>query len=527
MIDKLALVRPEIVLFVATCVVMLTGLSGRAAVRRASSRICAVALVVAGVLAFTSPRSGGLFPDLLPFAKATIAIVGLMLLALLSGTIDRQYEARIDRGEKFSATLANRGEFFAFLLFSLTGVMLCAGADDLIWLFLALELTSLPTYVMVGMSTPRLRSQEAGVKYFFLGAFGAAIFLYGFALLYGATGTTQLSEMAIIFESDGIGTLGMLGVIVALIGVSFKIAAVPMHYYTPDVYEGAATPVTAYLAFAPKAAGFLAIFLLVGVLGWTHGESGASLPDPVRVVLWVMAALTMTVGNTLAILQSSVKRMLAYSSIAHSGYMLVGVIAGPGDGQLWTNGLGATLFYLLCYGLMNLGAFAVLSCIERRANAGEDPVELETVDDLKGLCRTHPVVGWSMALCALSLLGFPPLLGFWAKLALFTSAISAGEIALVIILGLNSAIAAFYYLRLVAAVYFEPEGRDASERRITPLMGRPLAAALSAVSVVVVVLWTLPLLRAAGSAAAPAGTLPVVESSGEPLPDLSRSEATP
>lgn len=515
MIEKLAIVRPEIVLFIATCVVMLTGLSRRTGLRRATPWICAAALAVAGLLSVWSPRTGGLFPELLPFAKVTICVVGLMLLALLSGTIDRQYEARVDRGEAFSATLANRGEFYAFLLFSLTGVMLCAGADDLIWLFLALELTSLPTYVMVGMSTPRLRSQEAGVKYFFLGAFGAAIFLYGFALLYGATGTTQISEIAAIFEVAGPGVLGTLGVIVALIGVSFKIAAVPMHYYTPDVYEGAATPVTAYLAFAPKAAGFLAILLLAGMLGWTHGEGGGSLPEPVRVVLWVTAALTMTVGNTLAILQSSVKRMLAYSSIAHSGYMLVGIVAGPGDGGLWTNGLGAMLFYLLCYGLMNLGAFAVLACVERRAAPGEDPIELETVDDLKGLCRTNPVMGWALVLSALSLLGFPPLLGFWAKLALFTSAISAGEIALVVILGLNSAIAAFYYLRLVSAVYFEPEGRDASERRITPLMGRPLAAVLSAASVVIVVLWTLPLLRSAGHASSLSGALPRAETGSE------------
>lgn len=495
MIDKLALIRPEIALFITTCVVMIVGLSKHAGERRSCAWISGIGLVIAGFLAWTTKvplTGGGLMPALAPFAKTAIAAVSLALLCLLTGTVDRGYESRVAAGERFDPIRSSRGEFFAFFLFSVAGVMLCASADDLVWLFLALELTSLPTYIMVAISSPRLRSQEAGVKYFFLGAFGAAIFLYGFALLYGATGTTMLPEIAAKFATDGVGALGAAGLTLALVGVCFKIAAVPMHFYTPDVYEGAATPVTAYLAFAPKAAGFLAIFALVTTAGWTHtastGVGGESLPEAVRVALWVIAALTMTVGNVLAILQSSVKRMLAYSSVAHSGYMLVGVIAGPGDGGLWRNGLAATLFYLVSYGVMNLGAFAALACVER-GREGDEHGELESVDDIRGLCQTRPLVGWSLVLCVGSLLGFPPLLGFFAKLFLLTSAVASGEIVLAIVLALNSAIAGFYYLRLMSAAMFDEPGAALRKdrTRLTPFAGRVVATVVSGVGVVALV----------------------------------------
>ncbi len=495
MIEKLALLHPEIALFVTTCVVMIVGLSKSAAARRASAWITALGTIVAFVLALNSPMGDGLLPGMLGFAKATIAGVGFLLLLLLAGTVDRDYEARLARGAAFDPIRATRGEFYAFFLFSLTGVMLCATADDLIWLFLALELTSLPTYIMVAMSSPRLRAQEAGVKYFFLGALGAAIFLYGFAMLYGATGTTNLVEIAATFSSQGLGPIGLAGITLSILGLCFKVAAVPMHFYTPDVYEGAATPVAAYLAFAPKMAGFLSLMLIVSTVGWVDG----ALPDSVRVMLWVIAATTMTVGNVLATLQTSVKRILAYSSVAHSGYMMVGLIAGPGDGGVFQNGLGAILFYMLCYGVMNVGAFGVLACIER--GRGEDEsVELETLEDLRGLCATRPLVGWAMVLCVISLLGMPPLLGFWAKLLLFTSGIAAGEIVLVVILGLNSAIAAYYYLRIIAAAMFEPADARREPGRLTPMRGRVLACVVSAVGVVLLPLAFASLHRATSRA---------------------------
>jgi len=464
-------------------------------------------LVVALILSlFTPPPERSLLPGLMEFAKPMIAAVGILLIMMLTGTVDQWFERAVKQGAKWDPLRSTRGEFYAFALFSLTGLMLCATADDLIWLFLALELTSLPTYVMVSISTARMRSQEAGIKYFFLGALGAATFLYGFALLYGATGTTQLwagadgqgiAEILAqrIVDTGSIGSLATVGLVVAMVGVLFKIAAVPMHFYTPDVYEGASTSVAAFLAFVPKAAGFITLLLLASVVGWGFGGDtsmplsfGGTLPEPVRVMLWVVAALTMTVGNVLALLQSSVKRILAYSSIAHSGYMLVGVIVGPGKpGDLASNGLGAALFYLLCYGFMNLGAFGALACLERMS--GE---EIETVDDLKGMCSTYPWIGWSMVLCSLSLLGLPPLLGFVGKAVLFISAISAGEILLVIVMGVNSAIAAYYYLRIALQMFMREPADEVSLVHSIPLN---LTIAATAAMSVLGIVWASPFLE--------------------------------
>jgi NADH-quinone oxidoreductase subunit N len=491
-IERLPFLYPEIALFLTTCVVMVLGLSRNLSTRRLCAPVAGLGLVAAGIAAALAPAaSAGPLPYLLPYIKPVIAGVGLLLLLLQAGTVDRQEEHDIASGLRpFNPLRTTRAEFYAFFLFSLTGLMLCATATDLIWLFLALELTSLPTYIMVTISTRQSSSQEAGVKYFFLGALGAAIFLYGFALIYGGTGSTNLAQIALVIQAHGLNPITTTGLMLAIVGMSFKIAAVPMHFYTPDVYEGAAAPVSAFLAFVPKTAGFVSMILLLAAVGWHYGPGGAagtSLPEPLRLLLWIVAALTMTVGNVLAILQSSVKRILAYSSIAHSGYMLVGVIAGPGSGRngatFTHNGLAAVLFYLLAYGVMNVGAFAVVACLERPARDGE-PVEADTVDDLKGLCATRPLLGWTMVLSALSLLGMPPLLGFFGKLPLFSSAIAAGEIPLVIVLGLNSAIAAFYYLRLAAAPLLSDPGPRSESVRHAPFAARRLAGLLSAVGVV-------------------------------------------
>jgi NADH-quinone oxidoreductase subunit N len=558
--DRMPFLWPEVVLFVFTCWVMMLGLSPHRSTRKLCAPFTGAGLGLAGIVAWwTTPSASEvtadvgqlLIPGLAVYAKVVIAAVGLLMLMLVAGTVDRADEERIAaKRAKFDPLSSNRAEFYSFFLFSITGLMLCAGADDLIWLFLALELTSLPTYIMVTMSGAsagawmpwRSKSQEAGVKYFFLGAMGAAVFLYGFALIYGGTGSTNLNHIAEHFHVHGINAIAMAGIVMALIGLSFKIAAVPMHFYTADVYEGAAAPISAFLAFVPKTAGFLAIMLLTATMGWrflpgsdivpggTPGSlwiadaTGGSLPEPVRVTLWVIAALTMTVGNVLALLQSSIKRLLAYSSIAHSGYMLVGVIAGPGDGSFASSGLSAVLFYLLAYGVMNLGTFAVVAVLERRRknadpHASDDSQnlevhEIESVEELNGLCKTRPVLGWTMAICSLSLLGLPPLLGFFGKAPLFTSAISAGETILVVVLGLNSAIAAFYYLRLVRAVMLEPPGAAAAPTVESPFKSRRLAGVLSAAGVV--------LLALAGdrfmSLAQRAGEYRAFEAAGTPSP---------
>jgi len=514
--ERLPYLYPEIALFIATCIVMIVGLSRELKHRKLCAPICGLGLLVAGVLATglvpgfalatgaeVDPEAGQiLLPSLVPYAKVMIAGVGLLLLLLQAGTVDRAEEARIAAGRaEFRPLRSNRAEYYAFFLFSLTGLMLCASADDLIWLFLALELTSLPTYIMVTMSTPRHASQEAGVKYFFLGALGAAVFLYGFTLLYGATGSTNLNEIRrALAEAGELDGLALAGMLLSILGVCFKLAAVPMHFYTADVYQGAASSVSAFLAFVPKTAGFIAILLLAACAGWTHG-AGHSLPEPLRLVLWVIAALTMTVGNVLAIWQSSVKRLLAYSSIAHSGYMLVGVIAGPGEGTFTTSGIAAVLFYLLCYGVMNLGTFGVLACLEGRTDASGEPTEVESIDDLRGLCERHPALGWTMVICILSLLGLPPLLGFFGKVPLFTSAVGAGEIPLVIVLGLNSAIAAFYYLRVVGACLLERPEATTAIVRVTPMGSRPAGALASAAGVIALAIFANGFMAASEKAA--------------------------
>ncbi len=519
MIEKIHALWPEIALLITTCFVMVVGLSPKRENRQLCAPLSGLGLIIAGVLAaMTTPEIHSPLGHLAMYGKVLVAGVGLLLLLLIVGIADREYEAQVSRGVLFDAIRSTRAEFYSFFLFSLTGLMLCAGADDLIWLFLALELTSLPTYVMVTISTQRNRSMEAGVKYFFLGALGAAVFLYGFALLYGGTGQTNLSgiQEALARQAAATGhinTIAMVGLIVSILGVCFKIAAVPMHFYTPDVYQGAAAPVAAFLAFVPKTAGFFAIMLLTSTVGWHFvgpGESGPvghSLPETLRITLWVIAAATMTVGNVLAILQQSVKRILAYSSIAHSGYMLVGVIAGPGKpgSGLGDNGLGAVLFYLLCYGVMNMGAFAVLACLERTGADGL-PEEIDSVADLRGLCQTRPVLGWVMVLSSMGLLGLPPLLGFFGKVPLFTSAIAAGEVPLVIVLGINSAIAAYYYLRLAAAPMLESADAKRADVAPVPFPTRRVAGVLSAAGVVVLAVVGGPVGEEAAKAARVEGT---------------------
>ncbi|MCA9271700.1 MAG: NADH-quinone oxidoreductase subunit N [Phycisphaerales bacterium] len=515
MAETLAYLWPEVTLFLATCVVMVVGLSPSAAVRRLCPLICGISLAAAGIFAIGTTPTGpehtrSLMPSMLPYAKAIIAAVGILLVMLLAGTVDREEEANIEKGRTFDPLRLNSGEFYSFFLFSLTGLMLTASADTLIWLFLALELTSLPTYVMVTISTARSNAREAGVKYFFLGALGAAIFLYGFTLIYGGTGSVHLTEIrhAITTQmaGEGLNPITLAGILLAIIGIGFKIAAVPMHYYTADVYQGAATPVTAMLAFVPKTAGFLALMLVCSTIGWHYGESGAGLPDAVRLLLWVMAVMSMTLGNVLALLQTSMKRMLAYSSIAHSGYMLVGLIAGPGD-TFTQSGLSAVLFYLLSYGVMSTGAFAVIASLERnpqRTHTGELAYdEADSIEAIRGLARTKPLLGWSLVICALSLLGFPLTIGFFGKLPLFTAGISAGEIGLVVILGLNSAIAAFYYLRLVAYPLFDEAGDEARAFNLTPMRTRPAVGALGAAGVVLMTVFAGPIARLAHNAVHP------------------------
>jgi NADH-quinone oxidoreductase subunit N len=337
-----------------------------------------------------------------------------------------------------------RGEFYALLLFASSGMTLLTAAADLIVVFLALEVLSLSLYVMVGISRRRMASQEASLKYFLLGAFSSAFFLYGIALAYGATGTTSLAgiadELSGRFEDLALvlAAAGLLAV-----GFAFKVAAVPFHMWTPDVYQGAPTPVTAFMAAGTKVAGFAALIrvatVALGPLGWNI------LP-----VLAGLAALTMVAGSILAIAQDDVKRMLAYSSIAHAGFVLVGV------GALNQQGISGVMFYLLAYAAMIMGAFGVVILVSR---VGEDRTTLRSY---RGIGRTNPGLAAVLALFLLSLAGIPPTAGFIAKVLVFQAAVDAGLAWLVVLAVVASVIAAFFYIRVLVFMYMEePEDREA------------------------------------------------------------------
>ncbi len=520
MIEKLHTLWPEIVILATAFVVMIIGLSPSAKVRRFTFWLSAISLVAAGYMILRGETFG--LPALTPlayFLKLAILGIGFLLLLAAAEVPDEAHADPAD-AKKFIPGLVSRGEFYGFFLLSLVGAMLCVGADDLIWLFLALELTSLPTYVMVSIARERIEAPEAGVKYFFLGAFAAAIFLYGFTLLYGATGTTMFvpfggeapqgaATINAYFASNEVSAIGMLGLLLSVVGICFKVAAVPMHAYVADVYQGAATPVTAFLAFVPKTAGFVAMLAILGLVGWPLGDAGYG--GALYWLMWVLAVSTMFVGNTLALRQGNVKRVLAYSSIAHSGYMMVGLLVGPNvasaiGGETVSNGVAAVLFYLVAYGVMNLGAFAVLGILRSR---GDD---CETYDDLRGLVRRHPVLASIMAVCVFSLTGLPPILGFWGKVWLVGSAVSASEgvpsmIWLVVLTVLASAIGAVYYLRIIGACFL-PEPNEATAASPTAAW-RSVAALASAAGVIAFSLGANWLVDASYAAATGASAEPV------------------
>jgi NADH-quinone oxidoreductase subunit N len=336
------------------------------------------------------------------------------------------------------------GEYYALVLFASAGMLLLASAADLVVVFLALELMSLSLYVLAGLFRQRREAGEASMKYFLLGVFASAFLLYGIALLYGAAGSTRVDRIAAAAAAAPHDPLVLLGLGLVLVGFGFKISSVPFHMWAPDVYQGAPTSVTAFIATGSKAAAFAALLrVLLGGLRPAQPE--------VLALLWALAALTMTLGNVVALVQSNLKRLLAYSSIAHVGYMLVGVVAGGPAGA------GAVLFYLLAYTFTTAGAFGVVALCQR---SGEEAVDIR---DYAGLARRHPGLALALAVFLLSLVGIPPLAGFVGKVYLFGAAVQAGYVGLAVLAGLNSAVAAYYYLRVVVSMYMEePAGAGAS-----------------------------------------------------------------
>jgi NADH-quinone oxidoreductase subunit N len=352
----------------------------------------------------------------------------------------------------------NKGEYYILIVFATVGMMLMASANDLIIVFLGIELMSICLYILVGFFRTRDRSNESSIKYFLLGAFATGFLLYGIALVYGASGTTNLTTIARSFPTLAGNTMFVIGVALMIVAFSFKVAAVPFHMWAPDVYEGAPTPVTGFMSTGAKAAAF-AVFVVV--FDRTLGYSGGRINE----VIGMIAASSMILGNVLAIAQTNVKRMLAYSSIAHAGYMLSGVAAANTEGQ------SGVLYYLIAYLFMNLGAFGVVGIME-----GEDEKNLN-LNDYAGLSTQRPVLAMLMAVFMFSLAGVPPFGGFFGKYYVFLAAVKANMTWLAIIGVLTSLISAYYYLRLVVLMYFRDGKADVT---VKPSLAAMVAICVSA-----------------------------------------------
>jgi NADH-quinone oxidoreductase subunit N len=367
------------------------------------------------------------------------------------------------------------GEYHALLMFGTFGMMLMASGNDLVIMFLGLETLSISTYVMAGLRRGDLKSNESAMKYFILGSFASAFLLYGMALVYGATGSTNITEIAAKIVNPNFPALLLVGGAMLIIGFGFKVATVPFHIWTPDVYEGAPTPVTAFMASGPKSAAF-ASFLRVFVLGFplvAGVQASAFLHESWMTALTVMAILTMTVGNAAAILQNNVKRMLAYSSIAHAGYAMVGFIgAGAArDDAARDAAIASVAFYMLTYALTNLGAFAIVALLGQKNDRRSE------FEDYNGIGFRSPVLSFTLSLFMLSLLGLPLTAGFMGKVLVFRPALEAGSSLLAILVVaavINTAISAYYYLRLIVVMFFRERTTEWAEPRMPAALGAAL-----------------------------------------------------
>ncbi len=365
---------------------------------------------------------------------------------------------------------ASCGEYYSLLIFATSGMMIMASAADLIVLYLGLELMALSTYILAGLTRKRHRSNEAALKYFFLGAFSSGFLLYGISLTFGLTGTTNIRDIAHAIYALNVmdSPILYLGMIFIVVAFGFKIALAPFHMWAPDVYEGAPTSITAFMSVGPKAAGF-------AVLGRVLFDAFGGMQVQWTSVLIPMAVLTMALGSIIALSQTNIKRMLAYSSIAHAGYMLLGVIAGTPEG------LTSTANYLMIYTFMNIGAFAIVIMLRREGFRGEN------IEDFKGLSKSHPLAAALMLIFMFSLTGIPPTAGFVGKFYVFMELINSGYTYLAVIAVVFSAISAFFYLRIVMYMYMKDPGEE-----IVITTSPSMSIALAITCVMVLILGVFP-----------------------------------
>ncbi len=473
---------PEIFLVLAAMALLMVGVFQRepatgfsVPAMRLVSRLGFGALVLALFVTWALGRQGpseafdGLFV-LDPFAvffKIFILIASALCLVMARDHLERHESARF--------------EFPVLVLLSTVGMMMMVSANDLISLYLGLELQSLALYVLAAFRRDELRSTEAGVKYFILGAVASGLLLYGASLVYGFTGTTNFADLAQVLSGDQepVATGVIIGMVFVLAGLAFKLSAVPFHMWAPDVYEGSPTPVTAFFSVAPKLAAF-GLFLRVML------EPFGALVDQWQQIIVVIAVASMGLGAFAAIGQHNIKRLMAYSSISHVGYALVGLAAGTEAGAR------GVMIYMVIYAFMNLGVFTCILSMNRRDRA------VENLSDLAGLGRTNPGMALALGIFMFSMAGIPPLAGFFGKLYVFLAAVEAGLFGLAVIAVLASVVAAYYYLRIVKIMYFE-EAVEPLDRRVPGEVGAVMV--LSGLLVLLFFLFPDPLLTSANTAA--------------------------
>jgi NADH-quinone oxidoreductase subunit N len=473
--DVYLLVLPETVLVLSACIIFVGG-TFRTGRHLWAAKSFAVLVGAGLVLFFQVVQLRPSPPDMVrPLVFDHLALL-IKIVALLGGTVLVFFSVEEVPDDRAA-------DYYACLLIIVAGLSLTAAANDLVFLFLSLELISIPTYVILYLQRTDKAAQESAAKYFLLSIFSTAILLFGFSYLYGLAGTTNL---AAVLNALGAGAadghrlplLSLVALVMIAAGLGFKITAVPFHFYAPDVYQGTTLSSAALLAFVPKVAGFIALIRVLGFIWPQEGRlPGLALGSQAPILFWILAAMTMSVGNILALLQDNLKRLLAYSSVAHAGYMLIGLAVAPdlaaGRGAIGFGGVDAVLFYLLAYVAMTIGAFAVIAYL----STPQQPIE--TVDDLAGVSRSHPGVALLMALFLFSLIGMPATAGFAGKFFLFFGALSvppdsAGEEHaqlfrwLALIGAVNAAIGAWYYLRIVAAMYLRTPIRPLDKPHALP-----------------------------------------------------------
>ena len=453
---------PEIFLLAMTCVVLVVDVFLKDEKRNTTYVLSQLSLIITIFIILTNQSSERIIAFNGTFVSDTLAVVLKVFVLAIVAIIFVYSRDYLKERSIF------KGEFYVLGLFGALGMMIMISAHHFLTLYLGLELLSLSLYAMVAFNRDNPNAAEAAMKYFVLGAIASGMLLYGMSMIYGMTGSLNIAEVATAISSKEMGTVFVFGLVFVVIGLSFKLGAVPFHMWIPDVYHGAPTTVTSYIASAPKIAGFaLIIRLLVEGMGSLHADWQG--------MLVILSVLSMALGNVIAIAQTNLKRMLAYSTISHVGFILLGILAGTNDGY------SASMFYTLTYALMSLGAFGMIILLARSG------FEADKLDDFKGLNQRSPWFAFMMLILMFSMAGVPPTVGFWAKLTVIKAVIDIDMLWLALVAVFFSIIGVYYYLRLIKLMYF-----DKAEDHSPIVKTRDMQIALSANGLIILVLGLYP-----------------------------------